>query len=191
MNNFKRYTNSPSPYSKIQKNTDLMTKNKMTLEEAIKSKLGRITISAEVLEDSDTICELQVPNIVAFLCKISVNGRVIAIGRGSSIITPQFKVIERVVGSACSSALIDGFVRSARSIESLNLATRLPNSQPPELKAKYEEPETTPATDKQLNFLRQLINTRIVDEDEREAKLSALENVSKDDASDMIQSFQD
>jgi len=189
MNNFKRYTTNPSPYTRIQNKTDLMTKNKMTLEEAVKSKLGTITITAEVLEDSDTIRELQVSNIVAFLCKISVNGRVIAIGRGSSIITPSFKIIERVVGSACSSALIDGFVRSARSIESLNLATRLPNSNPPELKARYEEPESEPATEKQINYLRQLITINESDEDVRENKLSTLETITKEEASSWIESY--
>lgn len=191
MNNFRKYTNSPSPYSKIEKKTDLQTKNRMTLEEAVKAKIGTVNITAEILEDLDTIQTLGIPNVVAFMCKISVAGRVVAIGRGSSIITPSFKVIERVVGSAFSSALIDGLVRSARSIESLNLTTRIPNSRSPELKAHYEEPESEPATEKQINYLRQLINTRIADEVERETRLCALEGISKDDASDMIQAFQD
>lgn len=189
MNNFKRYTNSPSPYSKIQKTTDLMTKNKMTLEEAIKSKLGTVTITAEVLEDIDTINTLQIPNMIAFMCKVSVNGRIVALGRGSSIVTPTRKVIEYLVGSASSSAMIDGLVRCAKSIDSLNMTTKNPNSRPPELKAHYEEPQSDPVSERQLSYLRQLINVNVHDEDERENRLSSLEQLTKEEASDMIEKF--
>ena len=141
MNNFKRYTNSPSPYSKIQKNTDLMTRNRMTLEEAVKSRLGSININATIEEDPDTMRILGVP-MVAFLCKISIAGRVIAIGRGSSIFSANWKVIERVCSSAYVSALTDGLVRGTRSIESMNISAKISNSNPPELKVKYDESES-------------------------------------------------
>jgi len=188
MNNYKKYT--PSPYRNSPKKTEPVPRSKMSLNESIQSRLGKYSFEIEIDQDVETINTLQIPGLVAFISKLYMNGKLVGIGRSQCLITQTFKVVQRITDIAFSGAIIDSVIRSAKYIENMDLQPKLSsNYSTSELQVKYDEPEQEMATSKQISYLRQLINVNVADDEERERRISALSQYTKQDASEAIEKY--
>jgi len=148
--------------------------------EAIKQCLGSHVITAVVDEDVQTLATMKhVDGLVAFLCTLVKDGRAIAQGRGSVVIGPNNRFIGRAIASALNSSLADAAIRATKVLDTFRGKS--------EDKDSYEAAE--PATDKQQEYLRQLIHSNIESEDEREKWESQLNELTKSEASKAIENF--
>lgn len=159
-----------------------------TVQEEIKKLLGTYQFSATFETDSQTVTTLKhVPGIIAFLCTIKKGDKVVGQGRGTAVINQVNRFIVRTINFAFNAALIDAVVRSTKILDVFRpdaVAHPWAEASPASLD---EEPDI--ATPKQIEYLRQLIQINVEDEDRREGMESQLSELTKSEASKMIESF--
>lgn len=144
----------------------------------IESILGSHSLTAIIEEDLQTLATMKhVDGLVAFLCTLLKDGRVISQGRGSAVLGPSSKFIKRTVASAFNSALADASIRATKVLGTF-LGT-----------ARDEQEAVEAATEKQRDYLRQLVHQNIEDDDERERWESQISELTKVEASRAIESF--
>lgn len=152
---------------------------KHPVREHIDTCLGHHALTAVVEEDMQTLAAMKhVEGLVAFLCTLVKDGKVIAQGRGSSVLGPNSKFIQRTIGCAFNSALADAAIRATKVLDTFRGKT-----------AAEEQLEDEPATEKQRDYLRQLIHTNVEDEEEREQLEAQLPEMTKSEASKAIENF--
>ncbi|MDO8571658.1 MAG: hypothetical protein Q7R79_03180, partial [bacterium] len=61
----------------------------------IQKVVGKYEMTAEVVEDKETLATLSRPGIIAFLCTIKREGQIVGIGRGSAVLNQMNKFIAR------------------------------------------------------------------------------------------------
>ncbi len=150
---------------------------KHPVREHIDACLGHHTLTAVVEEDMQTLAAMKhVEGLVAFLCTLVKDGKVIAQGRGSSVLGPNSKFIQRAIGSAFNSALADAAIRATKVLDTFRGKTAA-------------DVEDEPATEKQRDYLRQLIHTNVEDEEEREQLEAQIPEMTKSEASQAIENF--
>lgn len=170
------------------------TEKKDTLRDEMKKLLGVYQFSATFEEDTQTASTFnQIPGIVAFMCTLKMGDRVIGQGRGTTAINQINKFIVRNISFAFNASLVDAVVRSTK-IQDVFRPDALPhpwadaNSASPSA-YKADDAETSDSiTPKQVEFLRQLISVNM-DESERENMEAQLSEMTKQEASKMIESF--
>lgn len=151
------------------------------VREIIKKCLGTHALTAVVEEDIQTLGTMKdVEGLVAFLCTLVKDGRVIAQGRGSSVISPTNRFIQRAVACAFNASFADAAIRSSKVLDTFRGKTGI---------SEEEYPVDEPATDRQREFLRQLVHTNIADEEELERWESQIGEFTKAEASKAIESF--
>ncbi|MES2953015.1 MAG: hypothetical protein V4674_00445 [Patescibacteria group bacterium] len=155
------------------------------VREEIGRMVGSYQLVVTVEEDLSTIDTLShIPGLVAFIATIrrgSPDGVIISQGRGSVVINRLNRMIERAV-SACFNASVSDAVKTMKSLNGL-------------LDPRFAEvplgAERGPegATDRQKRYLRELIQTHIADQRERDRLCMEMEVFTKQEASAAIQSF--
>jgi hypothetical protein len=156
--------------------------------EEINKVLGSYALTAVIREDTATLATMKhIGGMIAFICSLSRDGKVISEGRGATVLGPNNKWLSRAVESAFNSALSDAVMRSTKV-----LGTFLsPSGSAVSLEAAYSEMEaqknSEPSTEKQRNYLYQLITQNVDDEEEREQRLSQIDELSKQEACCMIE----
>src|SRR3989344_692392 len=170
------------------------TEQKDTLRDEMKKLLGVYQFTATFEEDVQTATTFnQVPGLVAFICTLKMGDKVIGQGRGTTAINQVNRFIVRNISFAFNASLVDAVVRSTKIQDSFRPdATPHPwseaNSASPSA-YKADAPETSDvATPKQVEYLRQLISVNM-DEGERENMEAQLSEMTKQEASKMIESF--
>lgn len=172
-----------SPYQvRYNKSASVQAKPHPVREEVQKS-VGTFTLTATVEEDTHTLNMFKhVQGLVAFLCTIKKDNTIIGQGRGFTVVGKMNRYIERTVHAAFNSSLVDAIIKS----------TKLPNSfseHIPQLAETKEEYVSDGITDKQRMYLEELIHLNIDDEEMRSGYLSQMSELSKQEASKMIESF--
>ena len=152
-----------------------------------------INLSLSFEEDKETVAKLKNDSIVAFTCVIKKGDRILGIGRGHSSLSPLNKYLERTVYTALNYSMIDSLSKATRVLDAFHTGQDLPLQSvvEPVVSKGYEVQDSYSSdmiSDKQKSYLQELINVN-VDEDEREGMLTQLDDLSKQEASDMIQSF--
>ncbi len=174
------------------------------------------TFTAEFKEDTEALQTLStiVPGIVAIVCTISQNGRVISRGHSISTFSVTNKYLTRTIYSAIQGSFTSACYGASKIFESL----LTPNTEGQEekmseerhLNEKYQNqkysavvvapniPKTPKSTEvvksdemtsKQKILLTDLVNQKVSSRECRERYYSQIEACNKFDASEMISSF--
>lgn len=166
-----------------------------TVRDEVNKLLGTYQLSAVFEVDTQTASTLKhIPGIIAFLCTLKKGDQVVGQGRGTAVINQVNRFIVRTINFAFNAALIDAVVRSTKILDVFRPdAVPHPWSETkPALSNTYkvqEEEEPDIATPKQIDYIRQLIQINVGEEDEREGMESQLSELTKTEASKMIESF--
>ena len=180
-----------SPYQAMQKKTFNVHDKKHPIREEIQKCVGTYNITAVVEEDIQTQAIMKhVPGLISFLCTLLKDGRVIAQGYGSSILSSTNKFLQRAVSSAFNSALADATIRATKVLDTFRNPDKSAVSTA--LNEAYEarnRNEFIGITEKQKSYLQELIQVNVTDEDERNRWESQIDQLSKDEASEAIQNF--
>ncbi|OHA22112.1 MAG: hypothetical protein A3H57_04830 [Candidatus Taylorbacteria bacterium RIFCSPLOWO2_02_FULL_43_11] len=190
-------TRVPSPFQVARKPYVPPVEKTDTVREEVRKLLGTYDFSATFEIDDQTATTLKhIPGLIAFLCTIKKGDKVIGIGRGATVINQINRFIVRTINYAFNASLVDGIVRSTKILDVFRPdAQQHPWNGPSAPKpVSYGETEQYAGsgdsiTDKQKSYLLQLIQTNVSDEDDREQQISQLGEMSRDEASEAIQSF--
>lgn len=165
------------------------------VQKMIEKTLCTLTFSATIVEDKQTLSVLKniSGGVVAFLCTLKANGKVISEGRSVTVLNGNNKYVSKNIQFARSSSLLDAVAKMSKYLEVLDLDTNpQPNSgikldESYQVKKEVENPDSI--TDKQKKYLIQLIHQNCADEKEKESLVSELDGMSSIEASDQIKSF--
>lgn len=158
----------------------------------IQKCIGTHQLTAVISEDTETLEAMRsVEGLISFLCTLSKNGRVISQGRGSAVLSRTNKYVERAIYSALNSSLADAIIRSTKVLDTFRGTSEIEQSRMA-LDEAYQmrgAEESEQATEKQKNYLAQLIQVNVADEDEREQQIAQIDDLTKQEASALIESF--
>lgn len=190
----KRY---PSPFqprihpAQALRKLAMDTSNKKSpIRKEIEKLLGVHALEATVEEDTQTLAAMKhVEGIVCFLCTLRKNGKVLAQGRGNAVMNPSGRWMNRAIHSAFNSALADSVIRATKVLGTLIESEQERSGAIPQTYQPKEQDAFEPATDKQRHYLAELIALNVLDEDERERRQLQLSEITKSEASRMIESF--
>ena len=184
----------PSPFQVNRKSFGAPKATKKdTLRDEMKKLLGTYQFTATFEEDVQTATTFeQVPGLVAFICTLKMGDRVIGQGRGTTAINQINRFIVRSIGFAFNASLVDAVIRSTK-IQDVFRPDAAPHpwkdgNSAPRAYGTGEEESPDTATPKQVEYLRQLIQINC-EEEEREKMEAQLGELTKQEASKMIESF--
>jgi len=147
----------------------------------IQSCLGEYDLKAIVEEDIRTSAVMKhMPGLISFVCTLKLKDRVIAQGYGSSVLNQNNRYVQRAVHSAMNSAVADSVIRATKVLGTLQdeVEAMVGAQMPPE-----------PISEPQKKYLRELAVQQMNDDNEREQFLSELPELTKREASQMIQNM--
>lgn len=180
-----------SPVQVMQKKTFDVQDKKHPVREEIAKCVGTYNITAVVEEDIQTQAIMKhIPGLISFLCTLLRDGKVIAQGYGSSILNSSNKFLLRAVSSAFNSALADATIRATKVLDTFRNPDKSAVSAA--LDEAYEAKnrnEFMGITEKQKSYLSELIHSNITDEEELNRWQSQIDQLTKDEASEAIQSL--
>ena len=162
--------------------------SKDPVREEINKLLGTYEFTAIFEEDTQTASTLKdVPGLIAFLCTIKKGDRIIGQGRGTTVINQINRFIVRTINYAFNASLVDAMVRSTKVLDMFRPdATRHPWGGSDNIDSPKEPVNIT---DKQKNYLTELIQLNVADESERDNWISQIGEFTKQEASEAIQTF--
>lgn len=171
----------------VARKMDINKNKKHPVRQEIERSIGTFSLSAEVREDTQTLTEMNhVEGLVAFICILKKDNCVISQGRGSAVLNSANRYISRAVHSAFNSAVADSVIRATRVLDTFHPN---PSAATGEASKSNDTDVFEPATDKQRHYLAELIALNVHDEDEREKRQSQIGELTKSEASRMIESF--
>ena len=166
----------PSPFQSRQKLDPV--------QEAIQQNIGKFTLEISIEEDKETALLLKhLPGpVIAFKCTVRQGSQVLGIGRSNSILSKINKWVDRSIRYTINASLIDSIVQSVKAMDVLYLKDNGEVLNQETIGVDY-------ASDKQKNYLRELIRSNVFDEGKRKYWESQIDLLTKDEASEKIQSF--
>lgn len=182
------YKPIPSPYQAMRKRSFNTQDNKHPVRTEIQKFLGSYQLGVEFQEDQETLTRFKhIPGVIALLCTLRKDGQVIGLGRGVAVVNRINRIVERTTSMAINGAFMSACNNATKVLDSLRL-------EPPikELGQAYsakEEPASDLATDKQKNYLRELILLNVEDSREQEQRIMQLDELTRSEASTLIQAY--
>ena len=166
-----------------------MRREEHPAREMIQKLTGSYTLTAIVEEDKATLNTMKhVDGLISFLCTLSKEGRVISQGRGSSVLSPNNRFVTRSINLAFNSSLADAVIR-AKVLDTFRTNAEDPGASVALGEAyRADNGESTMATPRQLEYLKQLLQVNAPD-DVREKWLPNLETLEKFEASELIRQY--
>ena len=154
------------------------------VQEAVQKNIGKFTLEISIEEDKETVGLLKhLPGpVIAYKCTVRKGSLVLGIGRGNSILSKINKWVDRSCRYTVNASIIDSIVQSVKAMDVLYLRD---NGEV----LTQETNEIEYASDKQKNYLRELIRSNVFDEGKRKYWESQIEQLTKNEASEKIQSF--
>jgi hypothetical protein len=186
--------NIKSPYQpKSIKTLDIRDSNHPARGE-INKAIGSFNFTASFQEDVETLRKFkQIPGLVSFICTLRKDDEIIGEGRGTATFSKINKYVDRTVNTALKASFVDSVVRSTRMLESFQTDEDEDEWQDDDIEKAYKEKEryeqTQNITDKQKKFLTELVQTKVNDEEERNGWLSQMNELTKEEASQAIETF--
>lgn len=156
------------------------------MRKEVRKLCGTYNLSATFSEDTSSLELLKTPGLIAIRCILSKDGRPVGIGYGSSVITRINKGIERSIFGCLNGALMSAVNSACKTLDALRLEES-PDAH--EAFRSYDSATSEPATDKQRKYLAELIALNVHDEEEREKRQAGIGDLTKSEASRMIESF--
>lgn len=153
--------------------------------------LGKINLTVNFSEDTATAGMLNIPGLIAFICRIELDNKVVALGRSNAIISETSKYFDSIIKSTRDYSLVDGIAKLVR-VNTLRIGNQSYDkvAMLDDAYKTRDSSEVEMMTDKQRAFLLQLIHTNITNEDERNLRESQVDGFTRAEASRAIQSFQ-
>ena len=175
MENVNYRSSIPSPFQTRQRLDPV--------QEAIQKSVGKFDLQISIEEDKETAIQLKdLPGpIIAYKCTIRRGSQVLGIGRGSNILSKINKWVDRSVRYTLNASIIDSMIQSVKALDVLYLKENGEVLTQETIGIDY-------ASDKQKSYLRELIRANIFDEGKRKYWESQIEQLTKDEASEKIQS---
>ncbi len=168
------YKNSiPSPYKEKREVNPL--------EEEMQKNTGSFNISVQIEKDIELMSLFKhIPGFIAFKATLRKDNEIIGIGSGTGVLNRLNKFVERTVIFAKNASLIDAMVRSTKILDAISINP-----------SNTEEamPEDILASEKQKSYLRKLVSVNVSDGAKRKYWESQIDSLTKDEASEKIQSF--
>ena len=130
---------------------------------------------------------LKTPGLIAVTCELRMDGKPIGLGHGSTAISRLNKGIDRALYSCLNGALMSAINSACKTLDVMRLEDT--QERPSEAYQAVTVDEYEPATEKQREYLRQLIQVNVHDENEREGWESRINELTKNEASDAIAQF--
>ncbi len=164
------------------------------IRERVRQLCGTYNLSATFSEDTAALATLKSPGLIAVQCVLSKDGRAIGIGHGSSIVSRMNRANERTAFSCLNGALMSSINSACKTLDVLRLDAADEQAESDKTafyREAYQPKESnvpTPATDRQKNYLRELISLNC-DEAECEQWASQIDDLTKEEASEAIQRF--
>ena len=139
---------------------------------------GTFNFSVKFEEDIETFNSLsnQVPGLVAILCTLSKDNQIIAYGRSLSVFSNINKYVSKTISSAINGSFLSATNNATKLFESLKIT-------------KSDNAVAELATEKQKNYLKQLLEDNETDERVKERWFANFDTLTKEDASDAIKQF--
>ncbi|MCX6723412.1 MAG: hypothetical protein NT094_05125, partial [Candidatus Staskawiczbacteria bacterium] len=167
------------------------TGDKSLADVEIKECVGEYNFTAKVECDTEVLSLLKNPFIIALKCTIKQGSNVLGIGRANSILSPKNRFLKNAVFYCWNAAIIDGISKTVKILNDLPLkATELSVVDKENTENPVQEiTEIEYASDRQKNYLRELIRSNVFDEGKRKYWESQINQFTREEASEKIQSF--
>lgn len=146
----------------------------------IAKNIGSFTFTATFEEDRETIKAFNNEGLIAYKCVLSHEGRIIGIGRGLNVLSQENRYLTKSVKWAYSGALISAVSNAVKFPDLSGKPTADYGLNNNDLVSSFM------ATEKQKDYLKELIDMNVSDDDERNQLLDNLDAMSKEDASELI-----
>ena len=169
-----------SPYQIMKNKMSNVQDSEHPAQKEIQRVVGTYQMTAEVVEDKETLASLARSGVVAFLCTIKREGQIVGIGRGSAVLNQMNKFIARTVHAAFNYSILSAVAQSTRALNAML---------DPHGDMSMESAETVqePITDKQKSYLTELVQKKIRDESTIGWYMENIGSMTKDRASSAIQ----
>ena len=145
---------------------------------------AQYNLCATFSPDLGTMAALKTPGLVAVKCELSLDGKPIGLGHGSTAISRLNKGLDRALFGCLNGALMSAINVSCKSLDVM----RLGDAQELGEAYKADSGESTPATLRQLEYLKQLLQVN-ADEQVRDKWMPNLDTLTKSEASELIQQY--
>ena len=179
-----------SPYQMKEKAFDVRNNKKHPIHEEIGKVIGSFNLNITISEDSETLALFKNLNgLIAFRCELKRGNDIIGIGRGASVLSHSNRYLTKSVHIAANSSLIDAVVRATKVLDLLTGVESTVAGNAVVDTHKLREGGDEGITQKQQSYLLELIQQNISDEDERSQWESRVGGLTREEASDAIQSF--
>lgn len=177
-----------SPFQMLRKQAFApQSKKKDPVRAEIEKCLGSFDISVTFQEDEETLRTFKrVPGHVAFLCTLKKGEEVIGVGRGSAVLNRMNRFIERTVRVALNGSFIDSTVRASKMLDALHFGSGAEQNTGEQGGGNGQ---SDGITEKQEKYLRELIQQNVEDEKAREEYILQIPELTKGEASSLIQGF--
>ncbi|MEK7089148.1 MAG: hypothetical protein AAB913_03400 [Patescibacteria group bacterium] len=154
------------------------------VKQAIEQSTGKFSLEVSIEEDKETAIQLKdLPGpIIAYKTTISRGSQILGIGRGGNILSKHNKWIDRSIRYTVNASIIDSIIQSCKALDVLFLRDN----------GEVLTQETIGvdlASDRQKTYLRELIRSNVFDEGKRKYWEAQVDIMTKDEASEKIQSL--
>jgi hypothetical protein len=147
-----------------------------------------INVSFE--EDKQTLGSFpHIPGLIAIRCILKRDGQIIAFGRGCGIFSRLNKYLERTISTAINGSFLSAANNATKVFEALRISEEGTEDKFEEISRPIQYQDFESASEKQKSYLRQLVTINVTDEDERNEITSRIDELNKDEASEMIGNF--
>lgn len=156
----------------------------------IQKNVGAMNFTATIEEDGQTLALFKhIHGLVAFVCTLKRDNEILAQGRGAAVLNRVNRYVERTVYTAANASLIDAVVRATKVLDTLRLDTGSTIADNAVAETYKPVDGGGNITEKQKNYLLELIDANVTDEDERNQWEGRVGGLSREEASEAIQSF--
>ena len=145
---------------------------------------ARYVLSAGFSVDTTTMATVKTPGFLAVRCELSMGGKILGVGHGATAISKINKSLDRALFGCLNGALMSSINSACKSLDVLRLEGE--QEQLGEAYRAIQGEESQPATDKQRAYLRELILLSCEDDTDRQERINALSELTKEEASAQI-----
>jgi len=165
---------------------------KHPVHEELNKVIGTHNFEATFAIDTETLNKFRaIPGMVGIICHLKRDGQMVSEGRGTAVMSKLNRSVERTTNFVHRSAFLDAIVRYTRVMDAL-IETNAEIKQDGFINLDElfkDDNEIIPATEKQRNYLLELVQSNVYSNEERNKWKEEIKGFSKEEASEAIQSF--
>lgn len=167
-------------------------KGKKSLAKGGSEKIASIYgYTASFIQDNETMRAFDVKGLIAFICDLYKGNQKVGQGRGASTLSKNDNDPNKTIKMSQKSAYIDAVIRASglSDIFTQDLDT-IPTQAISEIQTQEEEKVLQDSiTSRQKDLLISLLYQNVHEEEQREKWIASLDELTKGEASEQIQSF--